>query len=140
MKELEDEKQIDTNINITKEKNIEYDISINTSINIDKELIPIVDQLIEIGYSRLYSKRLIAYYHPKTIDEALNYFLKENGQIQHFFIEDQKIKNEKLCFLCGEKKEIHLGYIPENLDNILFENNNNNIIKSNDILINEIIN
>ena len=140
MNELEDEKQIDTNINITKEKNVEYDISINTSINIDKELIPIIDQLIEIGYSKLYSKRLISYYHPKTIEEALNYFLKENGQIQHFFIEDQKIKNEKLCFLCGEKKEIHLGYIPENIDNIFFENNNNNIIKSNDILINEIIN
>ena len=34
-----------------------------------------------------------------------------------------------------------MGYIPENIDNILFENNNNNIIiKSNDILINEIIN
>ena len=92
MKELEDEKQIDT---------------INTSINIDKEMIPIVDQLINIGYSKLYSKRLIAYYHPKTIDEALNYFLKENGQIQHFFIEDKKRNNKKLCFLCGEKFGIY---------------------------------
>ena len=128
MNELEDEKQIDTNINITKENNIEYNISINTPINIDKEMIPLVDQLIEIGYSKLYSKRLIAYYHPKTIDEALNYFLKENGKIQHFYVEGPKKKYKKLCFLCGEKKEIHLGYIPENLDNILLENNNN-IIK-----------
>ena len=90
MKELEDEKQIDT---------------INTSINIDKEMIPIVDQLINIGYSKLYSKRLIAYYHPKTIDEALNYFLKENGQIQHFFIEDKKRNNKNYVFYVEKKKK-----------------------------------
>ena len=139
MNELEDEKEIDTNfnLNISKEKNTENDVSINSiSINIDKEMIPIVDQLIEIGYSKLYSKRLIAYYHPKTIEEVLNYLLKENGQIQHFFIEDLKIKNEKLCFLCGEKREIHLGYIPVNFNNILLENNNN-IIKSKDIWVGE---
>ena len=88
----------------------------------------------------IYSKRLVAYYHPKTIDEALNYFLKENGLIQHFFIEDQKIKNDKLCFLCEDKKENHLGYIPDILNNINSKENNNNILITNDIIINDIIN
>ena len=87
----------------------------NTSIYLDAEQIPIVEQLIDIGYDKLYSKRLLAYYHPKTIDDALNYFLKENGKIQHYFIEDQKIKENNLCFICGEKKEIHLGFISDNL-------------------------
>ena len=111
----------------------------NTSIYLDAEQIPIVEQLIEIGYDKLYSKRLLAYYHPKTIDDALNYFLKENGKIQHYFIEDQKIKENNLCFICGEKKEIHLGFISDNLFNDNYLEHNNKLY-SNDILTNDIIN
>ena len=132
--EEKEEKPIDIKLNISIKSNTEN----NVSLYLDKEIIPIVNQLIEIGYEKLYSKRLVAYYHPKTIDEALNYFLKENGFIQHFFIEDQKIKTDKLCFLCGDKKENHLGYIPDIMNNINNEENNN-ILNSNDIL-NDIIN
>ena len=113
-------------------------LNLNSSIFLDLDLIPMVDQLTEMGYDKISVKRLLAYYHPRTIDEALNYFLKEDGKIQHYFIEDQKGKDNKLCFICQEKKEIHLGYIPDNINNYdLVEDNN---IYMNNILINEIIN
>ena len=103
----------------------------NISIYIELENIPIVEQLIGIGYNKIYSKRIVALYHPKTIEEALNYFLKEGGIIQHFFIEDRESSENKVCFLCGENKEIHLGYMPEN--------NNNNLILENEINSNSIM-
>ena len=84
-----------------------------------------------MGYDKISIKRLLAYYHPRNIDKALNYFSKENGKIQHHFIEDQKSKDNKLCFICKESKEVHLGYIPYYLYNydILedknYMNNNN---------------
>ena len=131
----EDNKEIDTSLNVSKRKNEDN----NTSIYLDPENNQIVMQLIEIGYSKLYSKRLLAYYHPKSIEEALNYFLKENGIIQHFFIEEKK-ENNKVCFLCGDKKEIHLGYIPEKFHKLISEDNNFDNINSKNILINEIIN
>jgi len=138
MKIQEDQKQIDPpinsliddniNINNYENNNINNISRNNTSIYLDSEIIPIVDQLIEIGYNKIYAKRLVAFYHPRTIDEALNYFLNEGGIIQHFYIEDKELLENKICFLCGERKEIHLGYIPENNNNI---NDNNLIIKNN---------
>ena len=136
----EDQKEIHTNSNFINEDNKDKNNNLtnnNISIYLDSEINPIVDQLIEIGYNSLYSKRLVAYYQPLNIDEALNYFLKENDIIQHFFIEDRNIINDKLCFLCGEKKQNHLGYIPDN--SIIIEDNNRNNILSNDILINDLI-
>ena len=113
-------------------------LNLNSSMFLDLNLIPMVEQLTEMGYDKISVKRLLAYYHPRTIDEALNYFLKEDGKFQHYFIEDQKGKDNKLCFICQEKKEIHLGYIPDNINNYdLVEDNN---IYMNNILINEIIN
>lgn len=40
------------------------------------------------------------------------YFLKEDEIIQHFYIEDRELIDDKKCFLWGENKEIHLRYIP----------------------------
>ena len=133
----ENEKEIskistENNINnnfIEEEKNRSFNNDI--SIYLDSEILPIIDILEEMGYNKIYSKRLLAFYHPKTIEEAMNYFLKEEGIIQHFYIEDRK-SIDKLCFLCGEQKEIHLGNIPKN-------NNEESDIFSN-ILINELIN
>jgi len=131
MEELEDPKKIEHALNSFNEININNSYNNNNisknniSIYIELENIPIVEQLIEIGYNKIYSKRLVAFYHPRTIDEALNYFLNDGGIIQHFYIEDRESPENKTCFLCGERKEIHLGYIPEN--------NNNNLIIENDI-------
>ena len=105
----EDEKQIEPVINSINENNIinseNNNNTTNISIYLDKENIPIIEQLVEIGYNKIYSKRLVAFYHPHNIDEALNYFLKEGGIIQHFYIEDKDSLENKICFLCGEKKE-----------------------------------
>ena len=137
MNEIEDQKEID--INISNEKNLDYKekISINNiSIYLDTEIIPTVNRLEEIGYNKIYSKILVKYYHPQNIDEALIYLLKEDGIIQHFYIEDKELIGDKICFLCGEKKEIHLGFIPENINNNI---HNRDDILTNDILLNDLI-
>ena len=134
----EDEKQIDIQLNFQEQNNINninnnlIDEDNNKSINnisiyLDSEIIPIIEQLVEMGFNKLFSQRLLAFYHPRTLEEAMNYFLKEQGIIQHFYIEDRK-SIDKLCFLCGEQKEIHLGNIPEN-------NIEENDIVSNSILL-----
>jgi hypothetical protein len=56
---------------------------------------------------------------------------------------DKVLIGDKLCFLCGESKEKHLGYILENKNNddlIDDDDHIRNNILSNDILINELNN
>ena len=108
----EDEKQIGIQLNFQEQNNINNNLidednnkSINNiSIYLDSEIIPIIEQLVEMGFNKLFSQRLLAFYHPRTLEEAMNYFLKEQGIVQHFYIEDRK-SIEKLSFLCGEKKK-----------------------------------
>lgn len=73
---------------------------------------PILIQLINLGYDPIYSGRIIQFLHPRDVEEALDYFSSNNNIIQHRFIQD-KNKNHILCYICGEKKEKHLGYIHE---------------------------
>ena len=129
MEEAEDPKKLEPVLNSFNENNINNSYNNNNisknniSINIELENIPILEQLIEIGFNKIYSKRVIAIYHPRTFEEALNYFLNEDGIIQHFYIEDRESSENKVCFLCGERKEIHLGYMPEyNNKNLILEN------------------
>ena len=70
---------------------------------------PILNQLIEFGYNKIYSRRIIQYFHPQDIEEALDYYSKNQGIIQHRFIQDRNT-NENICYVCGEKKEIHLSF------------------------------
>ena len=70
---------------------------------------PIVIQLIEFGYDEVYSRRVFHYLHPEDLEEALNYMSLENGIIQHRFLQNNRNKNDKLCYICGEKKAIHLN-------------------------------
>ena len=69
----------------------------------------IINQLIEFGYNSLYSKRIFQYYHPKDIQEAIDYLFFEDGKIQHIFVQDRNNNENNLCFLCGEEKDIHLA-------------------------------
>ena len=86
----------------------------NNSLNLSQSLNnPILIQLIDFGYDPIYSKRIIHYFHPLNVEEAIDYLNINQGIIQHRFIKDRNINNIT-CYVCGEKKETHLGYIPEN--------------------------
>ena len=89
--------------------------------------ISILSRLIEFGYEKISSQRMIQYFHPQDIDEALDYFSQLDGIIQHRFIQHRNKYNIN-CYICGEKKEIHKGYIPNNISNM-----SNDDIKSNNI-------
>ena len=101
---------------------------------------PILVQLIEFGYNPLYSKRIIQLLHPRDIEEAIEYFSINNKIIQHHFIRDRNQNNIR-CYICGGIKEKHLGYIPENNNEInnreiniqkeINEESNNNEINNN---------
>jgi len=111
------------------------DISLNQSITSNS----IFNQLIEYGYDSIFSKRIIQYFHPQNIQEALDYLSKENKIIQHHFIQNRD-KNDNKCYICGEQKEIHLGYIPENINSnsvsIIIKNNKNNKDNINNDILN----
>ena len=84
----------------------------------------IIIQLIELGKSPLYSKRIFQYYHPKNIQEAVDYLSFENGIIQHIFVQDRNNNENSICYLCGEKKDIHLsGQINNSLSEDIKESN-----------------
>ena len=83
---------------------------------------PIFLQLEEFGYDNVYSRRVLYYLQPEDLEEALNYMSIENGIIQHRFVYDRDISNNK-CYLCGEEKKIHLN---ELYNNIILSNNENN--------------
>ena len=89
---------------------------------------PIVVQLEEFGYDSVYSRRVFYYLHPENLEEALNYMAIENGIIQHRFVNDRNISNS-MCYICGEKQDIHLKEF--NINDSINEN-----IKENDIQIN----
>ncbi len=124
-KELSNLDEINNNISINKENSKQNDSISYLSQSI--MYVPIFSQLIEFGYEKISSQRMIQYFHPLSIDEALDYFAIIDGIIQHRFIQDRN-KNNLNCYICGEKKEIHIGYIPNDFSNI-----NNNSIKSSNI-------
>ena len=87
----------------------------------------IISQLIEFGYSSLYSKRIFQYYHPKDIQEAVDYLSFEYGKIQHVFVPDRNNNENNICYLCGEQKDIHLA---DQIYNSLSEDIKSSIRKS----------
>ena len=70
---------------------------------------PIMNKLLELGYDYKLSKKLISYLNPRSIEQAIDYLLIENGIIQHHFIED--LNNENKCKICEKKREEHLIFI-----------------------------
>jgi len=87
----------------------------------------IISQLIEFGYSSLYSKRIFQYYHPRDIQEAVDYLSFEDGKIQHVFVPDRNNNENNTCYLCGEQKDNHLA---DQIDNSLSEDLKSSIRKS----------
>jgi hypothetical protein len=87
----------------------------------------IINQLIEFGYSSLFSKRIFQYYHPKDIQEAVDYLSFEDGKIQHVFVKERNNSESNICYLCGEQKDIHLV---DQIDNSPSEDIKSSIKKS----------
>jgi len=83
---------------------------------------PIVIQLQQFGYDKIYSRRVFYYLHPEDLEEALNYMAVENGIIQHTFVPDRNSSNN-LCYICGDVQKNHLKNLDLN-DNINQINNN----------------
>jgi len=106
----------------------------------------IIIKLIELGYKSVYSKRIFNYYHPKDVQEAIDYLSFENGKIHHFFVQDRNNIEKNICYLCGKEKDIHLDdQIDDSLSEDIkesrikkniFENRNNLDIKQSNIMIN----
>ena len=120
--------------NISNNKNIEEEeknsVNLSQSISLNNS---ILNQLIDLGINQTYAKRIFKYYHPLDLYEALDYFYSNDGIIQHRFIENEK-KSGNDCYLCGEKKEIHLGYKPNDNNNdndIQYVDSENKLNKSN---------
>ena len=86
----------------------------------------IIDQLIEFGYNSLYSKRIFQYYHPKNVQEAIDYLSFEDGKIQHVFVQERNNDENSICYLCGEEKDIHLS---DQINNSLSEDIRESSIK-----------
>ena len=82
------------------------------------EVNPIVEQLIEFGYDNIYSRRVFYYLHPEDVEEALNYMAEENGIIQHRFVQDRRNISNKMCYICGEERVIHLQELDISNNNI----------------------
>ena len=60
----------------------------------------------------------------------------DNDIIQYRFIKDNRNKNNKLCYICGEKEEIHLKelkFFGSSLNNNINDeiNNNENNVEEN---------
>ena len=98
-------------------KNISINNEIKNSImeSVIEENNPIVNQLIEFGYDKIYSRRVFHYLHPEDLEEALNYMAIENNIIQHRFVKNNRNKSDTLCYVCGEKPEIHLKELNINI-------------------------
>ena len=79
---------------------------------------PIVEQLIEFGFDNIYSRRVFYYLHPMDIEEALNYMAEENGIIQHRFVQDRRNISNKMCYICGEERAIHLRELENSINGI----------------------
>ena len=76
---------------------------------------PIVIQLCDFGYDRVYARRVFHYLHPEDLEEALNYMAIENGIIQHRFVYNRNTSNN-ICYVCGKEKGLHLEELNINVD------------------------
>ena len=104
-------------INLFQNKSINLSMNSNNNSNINS---PILDHLIEFGYNPIYSRRIFLYYHPRNLEEAIEYLSLENGIIQHIFVQDRNNIENNICYLCGENKNIHLNSNVFNSNNYLY--------------------
>ena len=115
-------------INLNSDNNNQKEKSLFSSTK--EEINPIVIQLIEFGYEKIYSRRVFQYLKPNDIDEALNYMDVRNRIVQHRFVKDRKDKSNQLCYICGYEEKFHLKERVININVNSFDNNNNKNNKS----------
>ena len=112
-----------TNFDISNKNNSNQSNSINSSQSSLKDN-PIVNEMIEFGINPLYAQRIYFYIQPNNIEEALEFLVTDNEIIQHHFFQDRR-KATNLCYLCGEIKEYHFDYAPDNIEKKMNKKRNN---------------
>ena len=120
--------------NINNERNNNNRISLFQSVIAETN--PMVLQLIEFGYNPIYSRRIFHYLHPQDLEEALNYMSVDNGIIQHHFLQNNRNMEDKLCYICNENRENHIGQNNINNHENHMDNNENNVNNNIQIIIN----
>lgn len=87
--------------------------------------------LENMGFKKNLIKKVYAFLHPKTIEEAIQYMTEENGKYGHSFIQNEE--NKSKCYICGLPILYHINTDTNNTEN----DEINNTTKQNDIKIKE---
>ena len=87
--------------------------------------------LQNMGFKKNFIKKVYAFLHPESIQEAIQYMTTENGKYGHNFIENEE--NKSKCYICGLSSLYHINTNTNNQQT----NDKNNITKLNDIKSNE---
>ena len=99
-----------------------------------------IANLIMMGFDKKFIQKVYAFLHPESLEQAIIYMTEENGFYLHNYYQNTKHKNLNTCYICGEPRNKHMDYLPENF--IEGENNNNNniinSINNNNNIINDI--
>jgi hypothetical protein len=72
-----------------------------------------INLLEEMGFPGIFIRKVYAFLKPQSLEQAINYMTKENGVYNHNF-RPGKRTSKNLCFLCGEDERYHFDYIPQN--------------------------
>ena len=139
MKEIElEDVLIDTKENQNENDSLSSKSEIeNFTLKEESELIKADIQLLkEMGYNEKVINKIYILIRPENIERAIDLMTPINGIYHHDFYENYyKHKNQKLCFICGQPKNLHFDY-----QNKTPDINNENEIINNDIENNNIIN
>ena len=103
------------------ESRLDSNESLNSSLDESRysNLIPLdykddIANLILMGFDKKFIKKIYAFLHPDSLEQAIIYMTEENGFYLHNFYQNTKHKNLNTCYICGEPRNKHMDYLPEN--------------------------
>ena len=74
-----------------------------------------IQTLQDMGYDKKMINKVYLFLHPPNIERAIDYMTEIDGIYQHDFIENDLIKKDDECMICGKRRKAHLDYIPPQL-------------------------